>query len=111
MVDNRVAPSLTTQPLSVTVDLGSRVNLQCTATGNPTPSIQWYKDGQAITGPQAIGHVFVIPEAMPSERGSYLCEAFSSFGNRARSKEALVLIKGMKVEAFSSYRNIHRVNC
>lgn len=87
----------------MTVDLGRRVNLWCTTTGNPTPSIQWYRDGKAITGPQAIGNVFVIPEAMPSERGSYQCEAFSSFGKPARSAEAVVLIQGMKIEVFSFY--------
>ena len=94
VVDNRVAPSITTQSSSMTVDLGSRVTLSCTATGNPTPSIRWYKDGKAIAGPQAIGNDFVIPEVTPGERGFYQCEAFSSFGNPSRSAEAEILIKG-----------------
>ena len=94
MVDNRVAPSITTQSSSMTVELGSRVTLSCTAAGNPIPSIRWYKDGKAIVGPQAIGKDFVIPEVTPGERGFYQCEAFSSFGNPSRSAEAEILIKG-----------------
>lgn len=94
VVDNRVAPSVTMQTSSVTVELGERISLRCTAAGNPTPSIQWYKDNKPIKGPQAIGNVFVIPEATPDKRGSYLCEAFSSFGSPARSAKAEVLIQG-----------------
>ena len=76
------------------VELHDRVTLNCSATGNPTPSIRWYKDGKAIVGPRAIGNVFVISEATPNERGFYQCEAFSSFGKSSRSTEAKVVILG-----------------
>ena len=94
MVDNRTVPSVTTNPSNMTVELHDRVTLSCSATGNPTPSIRWYKDGKAIVGPKAIGNVFVIPEATPNERGFYQCEAFSSFGKSSRSTEAKVVILG-----------------
>ncbi|MDA8043609.1 MAG: immunoglobulin domain-containing protein [Pirellulales bacterium] len=93
-VDNRVAPYLTTSPTSQKVDLNDRVTLSCSATGNPTPNIQWYKDGIAIKGPQAFGSEFVITETTPKQRGFYQCVAFSSFGPPARSDEVLILIKG-----------------
>ena len=97
VVDSREPPSIVTNPSSVTVELNDRVTLSCTASGNPTPSIRWYKDNKAIEGPQAIGNTFVISEAVPDERGSYQCEAFSSFGNPSRSTEAVVLISGWNV--------------
>ena len=96
VVDNRVAPSITAQTASMKVELGSKVTLSCTATGNPTPSIHWYKDGKPIEGPQAIGNAFVIPEVTPRERGYYQCEAVSSFGNPSRSAETEILIQGLK---------------
>ena len=102
MVDNRVLPSVTTPPTSQMVDLNDKVVLSCSATGNPTPNIRWYKDGIAIEGPQAIGTEFVIPEASPNERGFYQCEAFSSFGTSPRSVEAAILIQG-----WCSVRNIY----
>ena len=86
------------QTPNITAELGERVSLMCAAAGNPTPSIRWYKDNKLIDGPQAIGNVFVLPEISPGERGSYLCEAFSSFGNPARSAKAQVLIRGLKIE-------------
>ena len=93
-VDNRALPSITTNPTSMTVELHDRISLNCSATGNPTPNIRWYKDGTLIEGPQAIGDVFVIPETTPNERGFYQCEAFSSFGQPSRSMKALILIQG-----------------
>ena len=99
VVDNRVAPSITTQTSSMEVELGSKVTLSCTATGNPTPSIHWYKDGKPIEGPQAIGNAFVIPEVTPRERGYYQCEAVSSFGNPSRSPETEILIQGLKIHS------------
>ena len=92
-VFNRVAPSITAQTSSMEVELGSKVDLSCTATGNPTPNIHWYKDGKPIEGPQAIGNTFMIPEVTPRERGYYQCEAVSSFGNPIRSVEAELKMK------------------
>ena len=103
MVDNRIAPSITTPPSSKTVELNDRIVLTCSATGNPAPSIRWFKDNEQIEGPQAIGEVFVIPEATPNERGFYQCQAFSSFGNSSRSVEAVILIQGGNVGIFSHY--------
>ena len=96
VVDNRIAPSVTASPSSVTVELSGRVTLSCSASGNPTPIIQWYKDNSAIEGPQAIGNTFVIQEATPGDRGFYHCEAFSSAGS-SRSTEAALLVSGENI--------------
>ena len=97
MVDNREAPSVTKHPLPWTVKLNAKISLNCSATGNPTPSIRWYKDNKPIKGPQAIGNVFVILEVTPNERGFYQCEAFSSFGDSSKSNKALILIEGWNI--------------
>jgi len=76
------------------VKLNDRIILSCSAAGNPTPNIRWYKDGKPIESPQAIGNVFVISEATPNERGFYQCQAFSSFGESPLSPEAVTLIQG-----------------
>ena len=104
MVDNREAPSVTKAPSSEKVKVNDKISLTCSATGNPTPSIHWYKDGKPIEGPQAIGEVFVIPEATPNKRGFYHCEAFSSFGDPAKSVEALILIEGCTVRSYNDHK-------
>jgi hypothetical protein len=41
---------ITSQPVSQTVLAGGSVNLSVTATGNPSPTYQWYVNGTAISG-------------------------------------------------------------
>lgn len=44
------APSITAQPQSITTDIGEDVQFSVSATGNPTPTYQWRKDGNNISG-------------------------------------------------------------
>ena len=44
------APAITTQPSSQTVPVGNSVTFSVVATGTPTPTYQWRKDGVAIAG-------------------------------------------------------------
>ena len=89
-----MSPFIIANPLNVTVELHNRVTLNCSASGNPTPIIKWYKDNSAIEGPQAIGSTFEIQEATPDDRGFYRCEAINSVGN-SKSNKALLLISGI----------------
>lgn len=45
-----VAPSITLQPASATIEAGSSHDLTASATGNPAVGYQWYKDGVEISG-------------------------------------------------------------
>ena len=44
-----VPPNLTTKLSNETVSESQEVTFQCTATGNPTPTIKWVKDGEPVT--------------------------------------------------------------
>lgn len=44
------APSITVQPSNVSITSGSTATLSVSATGNPTPSYQWYQGSTAISG-------------------------------------------------------------
>ena len=43
-------PAITVQPVSMTANADQSVTLSLTATGSPTPTIQWFKDGKAVAG-------------------------------------------------------------
>jgi len=43
-----VPPSLTTTPTDQTVQEGNMATFHCRATGNPTPTITWLKDGMTV---------------------------------------------------------------
>ena len=61
-----------------------RVELPCKASGHPAPKYRWLKDNrplepdsrfrQSVTG-------LLIERAQPSDKGSYVCEVWNSYGN------------------------------
>ncbi len=63
------APSITTQPENVTVNLGSSATFSIAAAGNPQPTYQWQKSGVNIPG--ATGSSYTIPVVSLSDSGTY----------------------------------------
>ena len=62
-------PAITGQPASTTANAGQSVTLSLTATGSPTPTIQWFKDGQAVTG--ATNTSLTFTSVFGGDAGSY----------------------------------------
>lgn len=77
---------------AVLVDLFESVTLSCEATGNPQPSIQWFKDGAALDG--EVSTTYVIESVDLSTRGTYYCTATNSEGT-ATSNPVLVNFNGI----------------
>lgn len=64
-----VAPTITTQPQSRTVNTGASATFSVTASGTPSPSYQWRKDGTNLTG--ATSASYTIASAQASHAGIY----------------------------------------
>ena len=45
---NADQPEISTHPVSTVITEGSDLLITCNATGNPTPSVSWTKDGSLI---------------------------------------------------------------
>ena len=85
---------------TVFVNLYQSVNLTCIASGNPQPSIAWYKDGRVIT--DEISPLLVIQEVELSDRGVYNCTAKNTLGTASSS--AVININGtVPIAAYNSY--------
>ncbi|POI31768.1 hypothetical protein CIB84_004481, partial [Bambusicola thoracicus] len=62
------------------------VTLQCIASGIPSPSITWLKDGQPVntarenTRLESSGRVLQVVEALPEDAGRYTCVATNAAG-------------------------------
>jgi hypothetical protein len=63
------APAITTQPVSQTANLGATATFTVVATGNPTPTYQWQKNGAAISG--ATSATLTLATLQASDAASY----------------------------------------
>jgi DNA/RNA endonuclease G (NUC1) len=67
--DSATAPVITRQPGNVTVVAGGSATLTAAATGTPTPTFQWSKDGVAIDG--ATNATLALPSVTTAQAGAY----------------------------------------
>ena len=73
------APSITSQPQSLTVATGSIATFTVSATGKPTPMYQWYKGNVEIT--DATSNEYTIQSVTESDYGTYTVTVSNSYGN------------------------------
>ena len=65
-----VSPSINVGPTDKTVTEGEIAAFHCTATGNPTPTITWTKDGKTVGTGNKLTFI-----ALRSHGGRYWCSA------------------------------------
>jgi hypothetical protein len=74
-----VAPTITSQPQSVTINPGSSFTFTVTATGTAPLSYQWRKDGAAIGG--ATGAAYTIASVSTANAGVYTVTVSNAAGS------------------------------
>lgn len=74
------APTIVTQPTSFATSAGDYRWLYVVATGVPSLSFQWYKDGQLIEG--ETGSFLRFYPIMPADAGSYTVSATNTLGTQ-----------------------------
>ncbi|XP_031729107.1 fibroblast growth factor receptor 3 isoform X5 [Anarrhichthys ocellatus] len=70
------------------VPAANTVKFRCAASGNPTPTIHWLKNGKEFKGEQRMGGIklrhqqwsLVMESAVPSDRGNYTCVVQNKYG-------------------------------
>ena len=82
-------PVITRQPVSQTVYEGSSVTLGVTATGNPAPTYQWYKDLVLIPG--AMNASLTFPAVALTDAGGYSVVISNPLGVVTSSTATLVV--------------------
>jgi alpha-tubulin suppressor-like RCC1 family protein len=82
-------PTITTQPVSQTIQEGSPVTFTAAAAGFPAPTFQWQKDGVDISG--ATGSSYTIASVGAGSAGNYRVIATNSNGS-ATSNAAVLTV-------------------
>jgi len=95
------APSITTQPSSVSVSSGSSATFTVVATGSGTLSYQWYKDSTAISG--ATSASYTVSSASSSDAGSYYVVVTNSAGSTTSSSATLTISSTTTASCDSTY--------
>ncbi|XP_034086549.1 neural cell adhesion molecule L1-like, partial [Gymnodraco acuticeps] len=87
-------PELTELPLSYTVFSHEDINLPCEATGNPTPTFRWVKDGEAFGSErEEFGTLRAQDEeeTLDSYGGYYRCYASNALGTAMTQSVHLIV--------------------
>jgi len=84
-----VAPSIVTQPSSVTVTQGEAAEFSLTAAGSAPLSYQWQKEGQNVVGATAAS--FLIPSTQATSVGNYRVVVSNSAGSVASATVTLTI--------------------
>ncbi len=83
-------PVFTTQPVgSTTVTAGAAVTFTAAATGNPTPTYQWFKGATLLTGQTAATLTIASPTL--ADAGTYTVVATNALGTATSSAAVLIV--------------------
>jgi hypothetical protein len=93
------APVITTQPASRIVDVGAQIFLSVAATGSPTPTFQWFRNGSPILG--ATYSDYFVSGISAGNAGAYTVVATNSLGS-VTSATATISILGAPSNAIVS---------
>ena len=94
------APVLLEGPKDTVVDFYDSVTLGCIASGNPQPTIQWFKDSQLIAGESS--QTYTIDSVDLPDRGLYSCTASNRLGS-VSSDRVVVNIRGVQQYLVTTY--------
>jgi hypothetical protein len=83
------APVITAQPVGQTVLAGTSLTLSVVATGTPTPTYQWRRNGAAIAG--ATGASLGLPNLQSAGAGTYDVVVLNSAGSVTSAPAILVV--------------------
>jgi hypothetical protein len=96
---DQTVPIVLVEPRDATVAQGAWASFSVEAMGDPTPAIQWYRDGAAITGANASSYYFIPSD--PSLDGASFHAAVQNSAGTATSRDAVLHVACADAPLFS----------
>ncbi|MBI5766258.1 MAG: immunoglobulin domain-containing protein [Verrucomicrobia bacterium] len=93
------APTISTPPASLVVDVGQTAAFSVTASGTPAPSYQWRRNGTALTG--ATNTSLSITATRVDDAGNYDCVVTNSAGTITSAVATLTVRTGPRLTNLS----------
>jgi large repetitive protein len=100
-----VAPVFTTQPGAQTVTIGDDVAFTVAVTGNPSPTLQWYKNNAILSG--QTGLTLSLANVQLTDAGTYTVKAFNSSAPSGVSSNSAALTVQVPAPAALAPRSVH----
>ncbi len=85
-----VPPAITLQPIGRSVVRGAPFTLAAAASGDPAPSLQWYRGDTALAG--ATAGTYAVASAAPPDAGVYTLVATNAAGSATSSTATIVVL-------------------
>lgn len=95
-----VAPAIMSQPVSQSVLVGVNVTFTAVASGAPSPTYQWKKDGTTISG--ATSASLTLTSVQSAAAGTYTVVAANSVGSVTSSGAVLTVATATSAPAFTT---------
>ena len=89
VVNQTVAPSISPLPATINLSYGAYLQIYPSVTGTPFPTLQWKKDGVAITN--ATGTTYTKGSVTTADNGSYTLTATNPLGTVVSSAAVLTV--------------------
>jgi hypothetical protein len=97
----QVSPSITSQPVGVSVSQGQSASFSASATGVPSPACRWYKDGNPIAN--ATNLTYTISNAVRANAGIYSVVVSNASGSVTSSNATLTYTGNVAPQAGASF--------
>lgn len=89
-VSGAIAPTISAQPANQTVSVGQTATFSVTASGNPSPTYQWQKNGSDISGASSAS--YTTPATTASDNGATFRVVVSNSAGSVTSNSATLTI-------------------
>jgi uncharacterized repeat protein (TIGR02543 family) len=95
-----IAPTITNQPIDITVAVGQTATFTVSTAGTPAPTFQWYKNGGAISG--ATSASYTTPATTTADNGTVFSVVITNSAGSITSSTVTLTVSATPVVSYNA---------